>query len=308
MNIGGTHAVGGSFPVEALSVVVSQFKPVDAQNIEDVDHNTEKIIYEMERASFAFPGYDLFVAQECCFQGFSRVISEAVLDIDSPQIKRVQEKCAQLGVWAIINPFLKEVDDKPVCNTVLMIDDTGCIVHKYVKMNLWIPGETAYPGWNVPVTPGPKGSRIATIICADGDYPEIWREAAYKGANVIVRVAHYPAPWEQAWKLTNRASAYFNQCYVVGCNAVGEDCVYNYFGNSMIVNPDGNIITEAPLGVEWLLKADLYPQVIDKLREKGSTNNFLYSFNHRGASNPEYDGFGDRTCRYDVYSNTSDKE
>ena len=302
MNIGGTHAIGGKFEVEALSVVVSQFAAIDAQNIEDVNKNTDRVIADMERAAYAFPGYDLFVAQECCFQGFSRVIKQAVIDIDGPQIRRVQEKCAELGVWAVINPFLNEVDGKPICNTVLMINSSGEIVHKYVKMNLWIPGETAYPGWTVPVTEGPKGSRIATIDCADGDYPEIWREAAYNGANVIIRVAHYPAPWDQAWKLTNRAAAYFNQSYVVGCNSVGSDCFFNYFGNSMVVNPDGNIITEAPLGQEWLFKADLYPQIIDKLREKGSTNNFLYSFNHRGASNPELGGFGDTVCRYRAYS------
>lgn len=37
MNIGGTHAIGGKFEVEALSVVVSQFAAIDAQNIEDVN-------------------------------------------------------------------------------------------------------------------------------------------------------------------------------------------------------------------------------------------------------------------------------
>ncbi len=302
MNIGSTHAIEGKFEVEALSVVISQFAAVDAQNLEDVDQNTDRIIEDMERAAYAFPGYDLFVTQECCFQGFSRVVEEAVIDLSGPQIGRICEKCRELGVWAVINPFLKMVDGKPVCNTVLMINDSGEIVHKYVKMNLWIPNETAYPGWNVPVTAGPKGSRIATIICADGDYPEIWREAAYKGANVIIRVAHYPAPWDRGWKLSNCASAYFNQCYVVGCNSVGNDNFFSYFGNSMVVNPDGTIITEAPLGQEWLFKADLYPQIIDKMREKGSTNNFLYAFNHRGASNPELLGFGDPVCRYDAYN------
>ena len=91
-------------------------------------------------------------------------------------------------------------------------------------------------------------------------------------------------------------------CIRDSCNSVGSDCFFSYFGNSMVVNPDGNIITEAPLGQEWLFKADLYPQIIDKLREKGSTNNFLYSFNHRGASNPELGGFGDTVCRYRAYS------
>ena len=38
-----------------------------------------------------------------------------------------------------------------------MINDEGEVVHQYCKMNPWIPTERHYPGWECPVTPGPKG-------------------------------------------------------------------------------------------------------------------------------------------------------
>lgn len=306
MNIGSTHAINGKFEVESLSVVVAQYKPIDCCCMDEVDHNVDTIVDYMERASFGFPGYDLIVFPECGLQGYSRIVNNTLLTENSPQILRICAKCAELNVWAIIDPYFTEVEGKPICNTAIMIDNTGKIVHRYVKMNLWIPGETAYPGWKMPVTPGPKGSRIATMICADGDYSETFREAAHNGANIIVRVSHYPAPWDQAWKLTNRAGAYFNQCYVVGCNAVGDDCVFPYFGNSMIVGPDGTIVTEAPLGVPWMLKADLYPQIIDNMRAKAVTGNYLYSYNHRGASCPELGGVGDTTLRYTAYQDNKE--
>ena len=147
------------------------------------------------------PGVDLFVSQECGLQGYHPTKwVDVLVDIDGPEIKRLRDKCKELQVWGIFNPMLKNGTKAPA-NTAIMINDKGDIVHKYVKMNPFIPAELTYPGWECPVTPGPKGSRIATIICADGDYPEIWREAAFNGANIIVRVSHYMAPWDKHGKL-----------------------------------------------------------------------------------------------------------
>ena len=193
-------------------------------------------------------------------------------------------------------------------NCAIMINDEGEVVHQYCKMNPWIPTERHYPGWECPVTPGPKGSRIATIVCADGDYPEIWREAAYNGANVVVRITHYMNPWEEPWKLTNRCAAYCNQVYVVGANCYGMEHACAAFGNSMIINPDGNIVTEAPMMVPYLLKADLYPGLVDKLHESSTTNTFLYSFRHRGAACKELGGHGETRNQYKAYTFGGDEK
>jgi amidase/formamidase len=165
-------------------------------------------------------------------------------------------------------------------------------------MNPWIPGEITYPGSECPTTPGPKGSRIATIICADGDYPEMWRAAANGGANIIVRMAYDMAPWERAWEITNKAMAYTMHSYVVACNAAGIDEMFSHFGHSMILNPDGGVIAEAPLGLPWTIKADLYPAIIDKNREQHVASNFHWTHRHRGAAHPDLAGEGMDTAGY----------
>jgi|LSQX01.1.fsa_nt_gb amidase/formamidase len=302
MNIGSTHAINGKFDCEALSVVCAQFGPISATTMDDVNKNVDTIIEYMDRAACGFPGVDLFVSMECALQGFHPTEwSNVLVDLDGPQIQRLRDKCKELKMWGVFNPLVRQEDGKAGANMAIIVNDKGEIVHKYVKMNPWIPGEASYPGWECPVTPGPKGSRLATIICADGDYPEIWREAAFNGANVIIRVSHYMAPWDRAWEITNRAGAYFNQCYVVTANSVGIDEAYTYFGRSMIVNPDGTIIVEAPMGLPWLIKADIYPQIVDQIRRKSVTSNFMYAFKHRGGSCKDFDGVGDIECRYNAY-------
>ncbi|MDR0886630.1 MAG: hypothetical protein LBN22_09835 [Clostridiales Family XIII bacterium] len=300
MNIGSTHAISGKFETEALSVVSVQTAPISAKNLDDVNKNIQNILDYMDRAVGGFPGVDLIVTVECALQGFGPDWQSTVVSEDGPEIQRLKDKCKDLNVWGIFNPILDEYEGRKCCNTAIMINNEGEIVHHYVKMNPWTPGEPTHPGWKCPTTPGPKGSKIATIICADGDYPEIWREAASGGANVIVRVSHYMAPWDRAWEITNKGLAYTTQSYVVTANSVGIDECYSYFGRSMILNPDGTILTEAPYGIEWLTKADLYPSIIDKMREEQVTSNFPWTYKHRGAAHPSVAGEG---ANLDSYSN-----
>ncbi|MDR2132891.1 MAG: hypothetical protein LBP30_06035 [Clostridiales Family XIII bacterium] len=292
MNIGSTHALSGPFETEALSVVSVQFSPVSAQTTEDVETNVETICDFMNRAVGGFPGVDLIVTSEGALQGFGPDCKNVLLNYDGPEIRRLKDICKSLDVWGIFCPLFREYAGMKCANTCIMINNKGEIVHHYVKMNPWIPGETSCPGGECPTTLGPKGARIATIICADGDYPEMWRAAADGGANVIVRVSFDMSPWDKAWEITNKAMAYTTQCYVVTSNAVGLDEVYSYFGRSMILNPDGAIITEAPMGLPWMIKADLYPAIVDHTRTQYASNNFQWARRHRGASHPNLAGVG----------------
>jgi len=293
MNIGGTHAISNKFEVQSLSAVVVQYPLYNCTTRKEIQNNLDSILTWMDNAATGFPGYDLIVTPENGIQGLTSNILDTLIEYDSPEIQQLKDKCKMLKVWGIFNPWVKEFEGRKYCNLAIMINDKGEIVHNYVKMNPYIPGENNCPGWTCPVTPGPKGSRIATIICADGDYPEVWREAAYNGANIIVRISHYMSPYDRAWKITNVSGAYYNQVYVIACNNVGLGAGFTYFGNSMIVNPDGTIITEAPPGnFEWAIKADLYPQIVDNCQNESVSNNLLWNYRHRGASYPEIAGTG----------------
>ena len=311
MNIGNLFAINGKIETEALSVVGLQYGPVGARTIEEVDENLETLLSFIRTAVGGFPGVDLVVAPEACIQGFAPVNYEgAILTMDSPQVRAICDACRSFEVWGVFGLLVwGEGKSRDAYENIgIVVNDKGEIVHRYQKMNPWIPFENSRPGDSCTVCAGPKGARLGVIVCADGDYPEIWREAAYQGANVIIRPTHYMDPWRNAWEITNKAGAYFNQVYVVGVNCAGFARNENRscFGASMIVGPDGNIISglgENP----GLMKADLYPGIIDKMREQAVHSAPMFSFNHRGASCPDFGGAGDEAMRYGAYGNHGGK-
>lgn len=247
MNIGNAYSISGEFTVQSLSTVVIQIAPKTAQKPSDMKHNLSQLCEWMEKAVGGFPGVDLIVTPEFGLQGIGPNWKDSLLKLDSIEVLTLQDKCRELNVWGVFSILVDEYEGHRYRNMAILINSNGEIVSKYCKMNQFSPVDWSYPGSKCPVVDGPKGSKIAMIICADGDYPEIWREAAYNGANIIIRITHYMSPYDRGWEITNKAGAYCNQVYVVASSSVDINTTGTNIGRSMIVNPDGTIITEAPL-------------------------------------------------------------
>lgn len=92
-----------------------------------------------------------------------------------------------------------------------------------------------------------KGWRICPLVCYDLRFPVWCRNVTEEGEiayDCLIYIANWPAARKSPWSKLLEARAIENQCYVVGVNRVGQDGnQIDYSGNSVVVNPKGDVIS-----------------------------------------------------------------
>lgn len=256
----------------------------------NVKKNIEKVVKWLNKAAEEY-NPDLIIFPETITTGFSTGLSkEELWDlVDTvPAISEDVSKAAQKNkVYVVFPTYTRGEKRGDVYNSSILIGPNGDVVGVYNKTHIYpaerawaLPGETA----DVYETPFAK---IGMIICYDGDYPELSRVLAMKGAEIIVRPSALLRSFE-IWKITNAARAYDNHVYLAGINATGPDATGNYyFGNSMIVSPIAEQMALATAG-ETIISAKLDPDPL-KYMSYGIRKPMI--FNHLEDRNVKvYDG------------------
>jgi formamidase len=153
-------------------------------------------------------------------------------------------------------------------------------MHPWTPVEPWEPGDIG-----VPVCDGPKGAKLALIICHDGMFPEMARECAYKGAEIMIRTAGYTAPIRVAWRFTNQANSFQNLMATANVCMCGSDGDFDSMGEGMIVNFDGSILAEGTTGrADEIITAELRPDLIREARKHWAVENNIYQLGHRGLT------------------------
>ncbi len=244
----------------------------------------EKAVKETEAELVVFP--------ETVTTGFvtnldAGALWDLVSDIPGPITRPIQQACKSLGVHVVWPTYRRGPERGVVYNSSVLIDSQGEIVGTYDKTHPFPTERCDCGGWttvgnHADVYETALGS-IGMIICYDGDFPELSRLLAVKGAEIIARPSALLRSFD-IWQLTTSARAYDNHVYMVATNAVGPDAGGNYyFGHSMIVNPIAWRLAQAR-GGEEIVAAKLNP---DPLRYITTGSTSLQVFDHLEDRNLE---------------------
>ncbi len=153
-------------------------------------------------------------------------------------------------------------------NNLCIVSPQGTEILKYTKIHPFSFGgedEFYIAGSNI-VSTIIKDFCITPFICYDLRFPEVFQIASDK-AELIIIIANWPKTRREHWVALLKARAIENQCYIAGVNRVGFGNGTEYVGDSMIIAPDGNILSKAELGDdEQVVIADLEKKVVSDLR------------------------------------------
>jgi omega-amidase len=152
-------------------------------------------------------------------------------------------------------------------NQALAFGPDGGEIVRYDKMHPFTLGDEGkhYRGGEVIHLFNWGHFSVAPFVCYDLRFPEIFRVAARRKAQLLAVIANWPLPRESHWVTLLQARAIENQAYVIGVNRCGTDPKYTYFGRSMIVDPHGKVLADAG-NEEGLVSADVDPQVVENWR------------------------------------------
>ncbi|HTT95195.1 MAG TPA: carbon-nitrogen hydrolase family protein [Solirubrobacterales bacterium] len=111
------------------------------------------------------------------------------------------------------------------------------------------------------------GWRLGLSICYDLRFPELYRELALAGAEIVVVPAAFTlATGKDHWELLLRARATENQCFVVAPNQWGVDAGGRHlYGRSSIVDPWGVVRAQAA-DADGVALADLDRRQMTRIR------------------------------------------
>ena len=225
------------------------------------DYNFEQSISQIRSA--ADQGAELICLQElfqspyfCQTEDHNRfALAEAIPGRTSQTMAQL---AAELKVVIVASLFERRAAGV-FHNTALVFDKDGSLAGKYRKMH--IPDD---PGFyeKFYFTPGDQGflaidtsiGKIGVCICWDQWFPEAARLTALAGAQILVYPTaigwlsedkqDYGHSQLNAWQTVMQSHAITNGVYVVAANRVGTESNIEFWGNSFIVDPYGNIIAQ----------------------------------------------------------------
>ena len=154
-------------------------------------------------------------------------------------------------------------------NLSVVFSPEGREIARYAKIQTFtLGGETAaYEAGNEPVIFRWAGFAVTPFICYDLRFPEHFRAATRRGAQLITVIASWPVARIEHWVTLLRARAIENQAYVAGCNRCGADPKLTYNGRSLIVSPKGEVLADAGDG-EKVIRAEVDLAALQALRKE----------------------------------------
>ena len=200
--------------------------------------------------------------------------------LDGRPVTWARELARDLGIDLVAGSVAERRDGhERVSNTSVHVGPDGEIRAVYRKIHMfdvevggveYRESESSEPAREIVLSETATGVPLGLTICYDLRFPELYRILALRGARIVTVPANFTRITGEAhWEVLLRARAIENQVFVVAPGQGRRDGPEgDSYGNSMIVDPWGEVLARAPADGEHFIAADLDLARQDEIREK----------------------------------------
>ncbi|MYL33868.1 carbon-nitrogen family hydrolase [Pontibacillus yanchengensis] len=225
----------------------------------DVRANHKRVEEWMEK-TVPNSDYEIVVLPEMWTTAYTLPELQEIADVDGePTTSFLQKMAKQYGVHVVGGSFANKIEGE-VYNTAIVVNKQGEVVHTYDKIHL-VPmlDEPTYlaGGKESAKIFELDGVKMGIIICYDLRFPELTRQLALEGAEVLFIVAEWPLARRNHWVALQKARAIENQMYVISSGRVGSYNGTTFSGTSFIIDPLGDVVAEGSIENEETIVGEL---------------------------------------------------
>jgi len=186
-----------------------------------------------------------------------RLLAQARGESEDISLPAFRALAAELGITLLIGSIPIRVSAEQCANRSYVIDGRGAIRARYDKIHLFDvdlgPGQVyreskRFVAGERSCLVALDGYRLGLSVCYDLRFPELYRNLARRGAELLSVPSAFTVPTGEAhWHVLLRARAIETGCFVLAPAQHGlhEDGRETY-GHTLMVDPWGRVIAERP--------------------------------------------------------------
>jgi formamidase len=283
--------------MRTLSIAAMQTAPI----VGDPDGTLERLAEQAPAVKAAVPHAQLLVLPELHLSAVPGLLDESdgyadsvAVEVPGPLTERLGEIARGNELWVVAGSVYERSGEGEIHNTALAISPEGELAARYRKVFPWQPTEHSIPGDAFVTFDIPEIGRVGLAICYDGFFPEVIRQLAWLGAEVVIQPTLTTTSDREAELIAARANAIFNQLYVVNVNAAQPAAL----GRSLIADPEGIVRARAGEGEE-LLTDVLDLEAVERVRRFGigGVSRMWEQLDSLDGAGPELPMYGGRIRR-----------
>lgn len=223
-----------------VTVAVVQTQP----KLGDLDANLYQMADTVERIC-SQEDTDLIVFPELATTGVENGVgfNRLAERVPGHQFNVLATKAADFSTHIVFGLPTKEKVESIFYNAAVVIGPDGDLMGEYRKIHLKGEEKLSFrPGYRFSVFDTAFGT-LGVMIGWDLAFPEAARVQVLQGAEILCVPAAYEEPYVDEWRAFCVSRAAENGAFLLAANRIGEEPSRQYFGESMIVAPDGEVLS-----------------------------------------------------------------